>query len=34
MLADGEVRTRDIGGTNSTDEVGAEVAHRIMEEQS
>jgi len=33
-LEAGEIRTKDIGGTNTTDEVGAEVARRIMEEQS
>jgi tartrate dehydrogenase/decarboxylase/D-malate dehydrogenase len=33
-LTAGEITTRDIGGTNTTNEVGTEVAHRIMEEQS
>ncbi|MCJ7726360.1 MAG: 3-isopropylmalate dehydrogenase [Acidimicrobiia bacterium] len=33
-LEAGQIRTKDIGGTNTTDEVGAEVARRIMEEQS
>jgi isocitrate/isopropylmalate dehydrogenase len=33
-LEAGEIRTRDIGGANRTDEVGAEVARRMMEEQS
>jgi len=33
-LETGEIRTKDIGGTNTTDEVGAEVARRIMEEKS
>ena len=29
VLAEGEVGTRDMGGTNSTDEVGAAIAERI-----
>ncbi|MBU1225969.1 MAG: tartrate dehydrogenase, partial [Actinobacteria bacterium] len=33
-LEAGEIRTRDIGGTSTTDQVGAEVARRITEEQS
>ena len=29
VLAEGEVGTRDMGGTNSTDEVGSAIANRI-----
>jgi len=32
-LAAGEFRTRDCGGSNTSDEVGAEIARRIMEEE-
>jgi isocitrate/isopropylmalate dehydrogenase len=29
-LADGEVRTRDIGGTSTTEQVGKEIARRVL----
>ena len=29
VLAEGEVGTRDMGGTNTTDEVGVAIADRI-----
>jgi tartrate dehydrogenase/decarboxylase/D-malate dehydrogenase len=31
-LETGEIKTKDIGGTSTTDEVGAEVARRLLEE--
>jgi tartrate dehydrogenase/decarboxylase/D-malate dehydrogenase len=30
VLSEGEVRTRDIGGTSSTEEVGTEIARRVL----